>query len=242
MNYKIYNVDVFGKAVLDYQLGNYDEDILTFSSLVEQDSIPLPYLFRGFDTMPPLEQKALGLCRGTILDIGCGAGSHSLYLQEKGMAVTALDSSKGAIKTCRLRGIKTTVCKDVYAYNEAKFDTLLLLMNGIGLAGKITNLNRFFGHLKSLLKPDGQILVDSSDIIYMFQQDEDGGYWIPDTDKYYGEVDFVITYKGLKSNSFPWLYLDYNTFKKEALNNNLTCEIVSLGGHYDYLAKLLLKG
>ena len=70
--------DIFGNALLDYQNGHYTEDIITFSSLDEKDVIPLPYLFRDFDTMPLLEQKALELCNGEILDIGCGAGSHSL--------------------------------------------------------------------------------------------------------------------------------------------------------------------
>ena len=233
--------DVFGKAVLDYQLGNYTEDIVTFSSLDEKDILPLPYLFRDFDAMPPLEQKALELCRGNVLDIGCGAGSHSLYLQKKGFAVTALDSSEGAVEACRLRGITDAVNSNMYDYTAKEFDTLLLLMNGIGIVGKLGNLNQFFTHLKSLLKPNGQILLDSSDIIYMFQEDEDGGHWIPDTHSYYGEVTFTMMYKGEKSPPFPWLYLDYNTLQRAAMAHNLTCELVSKGEHYDYLAKLTVK-
>lgn len=234
-------IDIFGKAVLDYQNNNYTSDITTFSSLDEEDSMPLPYLFRSYDAMPLLEQKALELCKGTILDIGCGAGSHSLYLQEKKHHVTALDISEGAIEVCKKRGIKNTVCTNLYDFKNVRFDTLLLLMNGIGIVGKITNLNRFFTHLKSLLKPNGQILLDSSDIIYMFDEDEDGGYWIPDGNTYYGEVNFSMTYKGEKSSLFDWLYIDYNTLQRAAIANNLNCELIKEGEHFDFLAKLTLN-
>ncbi len=232
--------DIFGKAVLDYQLGNYTEDIITFSSLDEEDTIPIPYLFRDYKKMPLLEQKALQLCKGEILDIGCGAGSHSLYLQKKGLQVTALDYSKDAIEACNLRGIKNTIATDFYTYTAKKYDTLLMLMNGIGIAGKLSNIDSFFKHLKSLLKPNGQILLDSSDIIYMFE-DESGEYWIPDNGNYYGEVTFSMEYKKEKTSEFNWLYLDYNTLQRAAISNNLTCELVSEGKHYDYLAKLTHK-
>ena len=230
--------DIMGQALLDFQQGQYTEDILTYSSLDEEDSIPLPYLFRSFKDMPRLEQKALQLCKGDVLDIGCGAGSHSLYLQEKGFTVIALDSSAGAVETCRLRGLKNVVQTDIMEYNKGKFDTLLLQMNGIGIAGKLKNLNGLFTHLKSLLNPMGQFLLDSSDIIYMFDEDEDGGYWIPEDKEYYGEVVFTMEYKGVKGNSFPWLYLDYNTLQRAAHANNLRCELVLEGEHYDCLARL----
>ncbi|SHJ70473.1 Methyltransferase domain-containing protein [Arenibacter nanhaiticus] len=232
--------DIFGKAIADYHAGNYSEDIKTYSSLEEEDTIPLPYLFRDYKKMPVVEQKALKLCKGTVLDIGCGAGSHSLYLQKNGLQVTALDHSKGAIETCIKRGITQTVCSDIYDFKDQKFDTLLMLMNGIGIVGKLQNIDALFTHLKTLLKPNGQLLLDSSDIIYMFEEDEDGGYWIPDNTKYYGEVDFVMEYKGEKSDSLPWLYIDYNTLQRAANANNLNCELVYEGEHYDYLAKLTL--
>ena len=216
-------MDIFGDALLDYQNGIYTNDIITYSSLDEEDTLPLPYLFRDFKTMPALEQKALNLCKGSILDIGCGSGSHSLYLQKKGLEVTALDSSKGAIKTCELRGVKHTLHSEILKYQDSKFDTLLMLMNGIGIAGKLENLNIFFNHLKSILKPKGQILLDSSDIIYMFDADDDGGRWMPAGDSYYGEVEFTMQYKDKKSKVFSWLYLDYNTLQRAALANYFTC-------------------
>ena len=233
-------IDIFGKAALDYQSNNYTEDIKTFSSLDEEDVIPLPYLFRDFSQMPVIEQKALELCHGKILDIGCGVGSHSLYLQNKGLNTTALDISKGATDVCKLRGVKKVIQTDLLELEGEKYDTLLMLMNGIGIAGSLEKLPLFFTKLKSLLKPNGQILVDSSDIIYMFDADEDGGYWIPDN-RYYGEVEFSLTYKTEKGTPFSWLYIDYNTLQRAAASNGLICELITEGQHYDYLAKLSLK-
>ena len=233
--------DIFGRALLDYIKGNYQEDITTYISLDEKDVLSLPYLFRSFDQMPIIEQQALLMSRGKVLDVGCGAGSHSLYLQENGLEVIALDHSPGAIETCSIRGLNNVVCTDFMGYSGTKFDTILLLMHGIGMAETLVGLEEFLIHLKSLLKPGGQVLLDSSDIIYMFDRDEDGGYWIPGDVPYYGEVQFVTEYKGEKSDPFPWLYLDFNTLRESATNNNLTCELVRSGPHFDYLARLTNK-
>ncbi|SEL18499.1 Methyltransferase domain-containing protein [Maribacter orientalis] len=230
--------DILGTALLDYQQGNYSEDIITYSSLDEEDQIPLPYMFRSFKDMPKLEQKALKICQGEILDVGCGAGSHSLYLQNKGLSVTSLDSSPGAIEVSKQRGLKNTINENFLNFEGKTFDTILILMNGVGLAGTLHCLEKFFEKLKSLLKTDGQILLDSSDIIYMFENDEDGGYWIPEDVNYYGEVSFSMEYKNKKSETFPWLYVDYNTLQRAANYSNLTCELVMEGEHYDYLARL----
>lgn len=230
--------DILGTALLDYQQGNYSEDIITYSSLDEEDQIPLPYMFRSFKDMPKLEQKALKICQGEILDVGCGAGSHSLYLQNKGLSVTSLDTSAGAIEVSKQRGLKNTINENFLTFEGKTFDTILILMNGVGLAGTLHGLEKFFEKLKSLLKTDGQILLDSSDIIYMFENDEDGGYWIPEDVNYYGEVSFSMEYKNKKSETFPWLYVDYNTLQRASNYSNLTCELVMEGEHYDYLARL----
>jgi len=231
-------MDILGDALLDYQNGNYTEDITTFSSISGKDTLPLPYLFRDFSAMPLLEQKALDLCKGEVLDIGCGSGSHSLYLQQKGIQVTALDNSKGAIETCQLRGIKNNALSHIQDFEGHQFDTLLLLMNGIGIAGTLNKLDALLRHLKTLLKSNGQILLDSSDLIYMFDEDDDGGRWLPATKNYYGEVTFTMRYKDQKGNTFPWLYIDFNTLQNAATAINLDCELVSEGEHYDYLARL----
>jgi SAM-dependent methyltransferase len=231
--------DLFGKAMLDFQTNNLPEDLITETTISEADEMSVAYLFRSFEDMPKLEQKALELAKGKTLDVGCGAGSHSLYLQnERKLDVTSIDISRNAIETCNLRGVKNTRVQDVLTLDDEKYDTIVLLMNGVGIFGKLQNCNTFLSKLKSLLNPGGQILLDSSDIIYMFDEDEDGGKWIPSDNEYYGEVVFNISYKGEKESAFDWLYLDYNTLQNAAIANGFKCELVLEGEHYDYLAKL----
>ncbi|HLO72903.1 MAG TPA: methyltransferase domain-containing protein [Flavobacterium sp.] len=233
--------DLFGKAILDYQTNNSPEDLITETSISEADEMSVTYLFRSYAEMPKLEQKALQLAKGKVLDVGCGAGSHSLYLQnELNLNVTAIDISANAIKACELRGLKKLKVQDIMQLDGEKYDTILLLMNGAGMCGKLKNIPNFLQKLKSLLSDDGQILVDSSDIIYMFDEDEDGGKWIPTDVDYYGEVVFDIVYKGEKENSFDWMYIDYNTLQNAAVAIGLQCELILEGEHFDYLAKLSL--
>lgn len=231
--------DLFGKAMYDFQTNNSPEDIITETSISEEDEMSVDYLFRSYDEMPKLEQKALQLAFGKVLDVGCGAGSHSLSLQnDRNLDVISIDISEKAIETCKLRGVKNAKVQNILDFEGEKFDTIILLMNGVGIFGKLDNCNKYLSKLKSLLNPDGQILLDSSDIIYMFDEDEDGGKWIPSNNDYYGELVFNISYKGEKEDAFDWLYLDYNTLQNAAISNGLKCELVLEGEHYDYLAKL----
>ncbi|GAA3758145.1 class I SAM-dependent methyltransferase [Flavobacterium ginsengiterrae] len=231
--------DLFGKAMYDFQTNNSPEDIITETSISDEDEMSVEYLFRSYDEMPKIEQKALQLTIGKTLDVGCGAGSHSLSLQnDRNLDVTSIDISEKAIETCKLRGLKNIIVQNILDFEGTKFDTILLLMNGTGIFGKLENCNKYLLKLKSLLNPGGQILIDSSDIIYMFDEDEDGGKWIPSETEYYGELTFTISYKGEKEESFDWLYLDYNTLQNAAIANGLKCELIMEGEHYDYLAKL----
>jgi SAM-dependent methyltransferase len=241
LNFEIYTMkDLFGKAILDYQTHNSPEDLITETSISEADEMSVAYLFRSFAEMPQLEQKALQLATGKVLDVGCGAGSHALYLQEKGFDVTAIDISANAIKACELRGLKKAKVQDIMQLEGDQYDTILLLMNGAGMCGRLKNISNFLQKLKTLLMDTGQVLVDSSDIIYMFDEDEEGGKWIPTDVDYYGEVVFDITYKGEKENAFDWMYIDYNTLQNAAVANGFQCEVVLEGEHFDYLAKLSL--
>lgn len=231
--------DLFGKAMFDFQTNNSPEDIITETTISEEDAMSVDYLFRSYNEMPKLEQKALQLALGKTLDVGCGAGSHSLSLQnDRNLEVTSIDISEKAIETCKLRGVKNAKVQNILDFEGEKFDTIILLMNGTGIFGKLDNCNQFLSKLKSLLNTGGQILLDSSDIIYMFDEDEDGGKWIPSNNDYYGELVFNISYKGEKEEPFDWLYLDYNTLQNAAVANGLKCELILEGEHYDYLAKL----
>ena len=229
--------DLFGKALLDYQNGRYTEDIITSTNISEEDHLPLPYLFRSFKEMPKLEQKALKLAKGSVLDVGSGAGSHSLYLQEKGFSVKAIDISKGAVEVAKQRGVLHAEVKNILAETEM-FDTILLLMNGTGIFQELVQVSKYLAHLKSLLNLNGQILIDSSDITYMYE-DEDGGVWMDMNATYHGELDYFLSYKGDQEIPMKWLYLDFEKLQMACETVGLKCELVAEGDHFDYLARLI---
>ena len=232
--------DLFGKAILDYQTNSSPENIITSTSISDEDEMEVAYLFRSFNEMPTLEQKALQLTKGRTLEVGCGAGSHGLYLQnERNIDVHSIDISENAIAASTLRGLKNTQVIDVLNIENEKYDTILLLMNGTGIFETLERTPIYLQKLKSLLNPNGQILIDSSDIIYMFDEDEDGGKWIP-SETYYGELTFTVQYKNETEAPFPWLYMDYNTLQNAAIANGLQCQLVLEGDHFDYLAQLTL--
>ncbi|WP_346882811.1 methyltransferase domain-containing protein [uncultured Algibacter sp.] len=228
--------DVFGKALLDYHNGHYSEDIITSTSISDEDVLPLTYLFRDFKDMPKLEQKALKLSKGSVLDVGCGAGNHSLHIQNKGLNVKAIDISRGAIQVSKERGVLHTELKSVLEEVDT-FDTILLLMNGTGIFQELTQVSKYLLHLKKLLKPNGQILMDSSDIKYMYE-DEDGGFWTDTNAGYYGELDYFISYKGEKETPMKWLYLDFKTLKLACETVGLNCILIDEGESFDYLVQL----
>lgn len=235
--------DLIGQAILEYQLTQQPAVLLTETDISEAEEMEISYWFRSYKEMPKLEQLALNRCKGKILDIGCGAGSHALYLQGKKLDVTAIDISPNAIKACQLRGVQNTRLSNILDVKEEQYDTLLLLMNGTGIFGRLIHITTYLEHLKSLLAPNGQILIDSSDLIYMFDEDEDGGKWIPMENKdYYGELIFQVHYKGETEKAFDWLYLDYNTLQNAAHGSGLACELLYEGDNCDYLARLTKKG
>jgi cyclopropane fatty-acyl-phospholipid synthase-like methyltransferase len=171
-----------------------------------------------------------------VLDVGCGSGSHSLYLQNKGLDVKAIDISKGAIEVAKQRGVLKAELKHLLDETES-FDTILLLMNGTGVFQELSQMSKYLKHLKSLMNPNGQILVDSSDIKYMYE-DEDGGFWIDAHSNYYGELDYYLSYKSEDETPFKMLYLDYETLKTACETVGIKCELVLEGEHFDYLARL----
>lgn len=228
--------DIWGQAIADYHYGNTNAMLLTETQYTEADELPVAHLFREFADMPLLEQQALDLCSGKVLDVGCGAGSHALYLQDNGMQVIGLDRSPGSIAVSKERGLKQTVCSALLDYKGERFDTLLMLMNGSGIFETVAKVPVYLEHLKTLLNPGGQILIDSSDLQYLFDRNEDGSIWVP-AHRYYGELDFKVHYNG-QSQEFPWLYLDPALFERLCKQTGWKFELLKEGEHYDYLARL----
>ncbi len=233
--------DPLGEAMLAFQSGNSEAEITVISNIAEDDVIPVAYLFRSFEEMPELEQLALQECRGKVLDVGAGAGSHALWLQQKGADVTAFDISDKAVEAMKKRGLENVFAADFWQFQSPeKYDTVLLLMNGIGLAGKLEKLPEFFKKLKTLLSPGGQILLESSDILYMFEE-EDGSVVLDLNSAYYGEVDYQMAFKGQKGKVFPWLFVDYLLLTDYAEQEGFKTEYLYEGENNEYLAKLCLE-
>ena len=226
-----------GAAILDYQTKGKAGKLSILSSMFEEDEMPVKHLFRNLENMPMLEQKALSLAKGKVLDVGAGAGCHALALQAQSIAVKAIDISPLSCEAMELRGVMDAECINLFdEHLGTGFDTILLLMNGTGIAGKIENLPALFNRLKALLNKGGQILIDSSDIKYIYEN-EDGSFDINLNAAYYGEVDYQMVYKDVKGDSFDWLYVDFPLLKSIAESCGLHGELIAEGEHYDYLAR-----
>lgn len=232
--------DPVGAAIQDFMAGNHEASIVVESNLTEDDEISVAYLFRTPEEMPEIELLALEQCRGRVLDVGAGAGCHSLVLQERGVNVTALDLSTGAVQAMRDQGIKQVVQQDIFKLEGERYDTLLMLMNGVGIAGDLEGLERFLEHVKSLLNPGGQLLLESSDILYMFEE-EDGSVLLDLNAGYYGEVVYNMRYKAHQTGEFKWLFIDPAILEDYAVAHGYTFEQLYEGAYGNYLARLVLQ-
>lgn len=229
-----------GAAIADYYKNGRAGKLRVFSSQFDEDEIPVSQLFRTYDEMPSLEQEALQLAGGTILDCGAGSGCHALALQEMGKEVQAIDISPLSVEVMQQRGVKQAYCVNLFDENYLqKFDTILMLMNGSGIIGKLENMRAFFSKMKQHLNPGGCIYMDSSDLRYLFE-DEDGSFLMDLAADYYGEIDYRMQYKQVKGDVFDWLYVDFQTLAYYATENGFKAELVKEGEHYDYLACLKL--
>lgn len=212
-----------------------------FSSQFDEDEIPVRTLFRTGKQMSPLERTALQLASGRILDVGAGSGCHSLALQAAGKEVEAIDISPLSVEAMRRRGVGQATQANLFSDSFCgAYDTLLMLMNGSGIIGRLENLPAFFHKAKQLLRPGGSILMDSSDLRYLYE-DEDGSFVIDIAGDYYGEVDFRMQYKQVEGDPFDWLYIDFQTLSLYAAQNGFAAELAKEGKHYDYLARLRPK-
>ena len=218
--------DPIGEAILDYAENRKPNDIIVSSELCEDDVIPLEVLFRTRKDMPELELKALELCRGDVLDVGAGAGIHCLELQKKGINVFAIESSPGASEHLKNSNISVENVNFENFNPSIKYDTILMLMNGIGIAGTLRQLKATLLHAKTLLKPGGQLLCDSSDIRYLYE-DDDGALWMNLNAEYYGNFRFQMHYKKTSGPWFDWLYVDYDSLHIIANKVGFTCKRVS---------------
>ena len=231
--------DPMGAAIYDFHRNGSADVLKVYSSDFDDDEIPVSDLFREYEDMPYIERVALDLAAGRILDVGAGSGCHSLALAKAGKESVAIDISPLSVEVMRERGVDARL---VNLYDDSfaeKFDTVLMLMNGTGIIGTLENMETFFTRIRQLLNPGGSVLIDSSDLRYLFEE-EDGSLMIDLADDYYGLVDYQMQYKDVLGEPFDWLYVDFDTLAYYAEENGFMAEMVANGEHYDYLARLTL--
>ena len=229
----------YGQALLDYFRGEPLATIVVHRSDGHADNLPASVFFREPASFSPIEQAALNLCRGTVLDIGAGTGCHSLALQERGVPVLALDVSPQALEILAGRGVEACRQADVFEFQGGPFDTLLLMMHGIGMVGDLEGLDRFLSHAHTLLNLGGQLLFDSLDVrytenpVHLAYQEANRK-----AGRYVGQIRLRFEYRGQLGLPFDWLHVDPGTLAEHAGRMGWSCRVVRQEENGDYLAQL----
>lgn len=227
--------DVLGRAMHDYYFNDNPQKLWINNNYGEPEEMPVKIYFRDEKRMPRLEQLAMELCKGTVLDVGAGVGSHSLVLQQKGFTVTAIDVSPKAVEVMQHRGVKGAMVGDVFSYQNKTFDTLLFMMNGIGFTGNIEKLRLFLQHAKTLINKGGQLIFDSSDVAYLYD------YRLPKRETYYGEIMYQYEYKNESTDWFTWLYIDRYLLARIAGEEGWRTEVLGEDDWDRFLVRLTIK-
>ncbi len=233
--------DPMGAAILDYARTGKSARLRVLSSMFDEDEMPIETLFRSFREMPVIEQEALRMAKGKILDVGAGSGCHALALQEMGKDVCAVEISPLSVEAMQLRGVKDARLVNMFDQRFTdKYDTILMLMNGSGIVGRLENMPMFFARMREMLNPGGVILMDSSDLKYLYEN-EDGSFDVDLNGEYYGLVDYEMQYKDIKGGKFDCLYVDFDTLSCCAEACGFEATLIKEGPHYDYLCMLTIK-
>lgn len=227
--------DPLGAMLLDYLHGNIEVSITVEAENFEMTTMNGATMFREYSEMEQLEQYALALCNGKILDVGAGSGCHSLFLQQQGKDVHALDISPGCVRVLRERKIQHIMHQNLFSLKTCKYNTVLMLMNGIGICGTIEGLHHFFQFIPTLLAEGGQILADSTDPFVLDDMPVEDYH---PTEIYPGETDFIMKYKKISSGPFSWLYVDFETLRSIAEFHGFQCDQIITASDGEYLAKI----
>ena len=227
--------DIHGRAIRDFYQNKPVAKLFLHTSYGETEEMPVEVFFREEEDLSVLENLALIECQGTVLDIGAGAGAHALMLQARDFEVYALENSPACVEVMRQSGVKHVIEQDYEQHNKT-YDTLLLLMNGLGIAGRLSNVQSVLKTLSKMLNPGGQILVDSSDISYLYEDDE----LTPD-EEYYGNIRYKYEYRKDKGDWFDWVYVDKETLQKEVDQAGMAMEVMYTDENDQYLARITKK-
>jgi len=204
MNNIVETQDAFGRALLDYLDGHMLHELtLEFEDGSSTPALNPEWFFQSSDHWYAWEKTVLDSLKGPVLDLGCGAGRTALYLQEKGLEVTAIDTSPGAVRVCQVRGLRDVRLSDLRdPPNDKKWNSILLLCGNLGLAGGWQETRTLLANLAKLSTTEAVLVADSVDptltddpeeIAYQNQQHKSG--------RYIGQVRLRLRYGKIVS---PW--------------------------------------
>lgn len=229
-----------GAALLDYHNGDAAAEIVVSSDLWEDEPVPVAAFYRPSKTrLPALEHSALEHCRGRVLDLGAGAGRHAIELERVGHEVVAVDPLPQAVRIMRDRGVRDARCGSIDAVQGEAFDTVLMLMHGIGIAGTVRGLGALLQALDELLATDGRIVFDSADLEAVLRRESPRLLAdLTDPHRYIGEVSFGLRYRDCAGPMYPWLFIDPEQLGILAGAAGFDTTIVARGDRGAYLAVL----
>jgi SAM-dependent methyltransferase len=232
-----------GRALLDYHQGDTSAQITVESNLWENELTPVEEFYRPEAVaLPEIEWRALRLCRGRVLDLGAGAGRHAVELQKLGFDVTAVDILPEAVAIMKDRGVTDARHGDLGAVSGDHFDTILLLMHGVGLVGTLEGLAEFLDRVQGILGTGGRIIFDSANLgAVLPSREEEHRSRVDGTDRYFGEVTFRLNYNGWQGAAYPWLFLDSKTLAARSKRSGFCMTVAVQGSRGAYLARLERK-
>ncbi len=233
-------MQLLGKALRDYHGWGFAQPL----EIVREDGysfrIPLRDFFNSH-IVNPLELLALNTCHGRIVDVGAGAGRHSLELQRRGCEVLAIDLLPDALEIMRKRGVRNVQCLDLYNLDNGPWDTILMLSNGLGLAGTLAGLEKLLDHLKPLMSDRGQVLADALDLRWTRDEaTQTYQQFLVNAGHYCGEMRLRIKYGAQLGQPFDWLHIDQDTLKEIARKKGWHAEMLQNTPNGDYLARITI--
>ena len=231
-----------GKALLAFFEGDQTAELIVRRDDGLESILPVSHFFRPFSKFSRLELTALDRCSGTVLDVGAGSGLHSLVLQERGLSVSAIDIDRNAVNIMKYRGVLDAHCVDIFEYQGAPVETILLMGHGIGMVETLAGLDRFLPFVRSLVTPGGQILLDSLDV----RSTSDPRHLAYQANnrlagRYLGETRLQFEYRGLEGPWCGWLHVDAETLSEYADGAGWNCTLLEQLESGDYLARLDLR-
>lgn len=231
--------DPHSAGLLAFEAGDQSAAITVTDDLGDTDQLPVAYFFRAEHELPNLERTALSLCRGRVLDLGAGAGAHALALQQRGLEVCAVEILPELVELLERRGVRDARPGSVSHLPAGRWDTILMLMNGLGLPETLAGLDRFLAGAGRHLAPGGQILADSTDVRSLASGvAQDGGLPVRADGRYVGEIQFRLAFGDMQGEPFSQLYVDPDTLCEVGVRHGWAFEVVAEGEHGAYLARL----